>query len=82
MEGLRRGGWKACGDGKDGTDEEDRRKRRITPKKYIRKGKGRTMMEKRVIPFSPPDISELEINEVAEAMRSGVKMAWLSGLVG
>ena len=40
--------------------------------KNIRKqGKGRTMMEKRVIPFSPPDISELEINEVAEAMRSG-----------
>lgn len=29
------------------------------------------MMEKRVIPFSPPDISELEIEEVAEAMRSG-----------
>ena len=29
------------------------------------------MMEKRVIPFSPPDISELEINEVAKAMRSG-----------
>ena len=29
------------------------------------------MMEKRVIPFSPPDISELEINEVAEALRSG-----------
>ena len=28
-------------------------------------------MEKRVIPFSPPDISELEINEVSEAMRSG-----------
>ena len=28
-------------------------------------------MEKRVIPFSPPDISELEISEVAEAMRSG-----------
>ena len=28
-------------------------------------------MEKRVIPFSPPDISELDINEVAEAMRSG-----------
>lgn len=28
-------------------------------------------MEKRVIPFSPPDISELEINEVAEALRSG-----------
>ena len=28
-------------------------------------------MEKRVIPFSPPDISELEINEVTEAMRSG-----------
>ena len=31
-------------------------------------------MEKRVILFSPPDISELEINEVAEAMRSG----WIS----
>ena len=29
------------------------------------------MMEKRVIPFSPPDISELEINEVAEVLRSG-----------
>ena len=29
------------------------------------------MMEKRAIPFSPPDISELEINEVAEALRSG-----------
>ena len=28
-------------------------------------------MEKRIIPFSPPDISELEINEVAEALRSG-----------
>lgn len=26
---------------------------------------------KRVIPFSPPDISELEIHEVAEALRSG-----------
>ena len=26
---------------------------------------------KRNIPFSPPDISELEINEVAEALRSG-----------
>lgn len=26
---------------------------------------------KRVIPFSPPDISELEIQEVAEALRSG-----------
>ena len=26
---------------------------------------------KRVIPFSPPDISELEIAEVAEALRSG-----------
>ena len=25
----------------------------------------------RVIPFSPPDISELEIREVAETMRSG-----------
>ena len=40
-------------------------------KKIIKQGKGRTMMEKRVIPFSPPDISELEINEVAEALRSG-----------
>lgn len=28
-------------------------------------------MEKRIISFSPPDISELEIAEVAEAMRSG-----------
>lgn len=26
---------------------------------------------KRIIPFSPPDISEAEINEVAEALRSG-----------
>ena len=30
-----------------------------------------TQMIKRNIPFSPPDISELEINEVAEALRSG-----------
>ncbi len=31
-----------------------------------------TMIEnKRVIPFSPPDISEMEIQEVAEALRSG-----------
>ena len=29
------------------------------------------MMEKRIISFSPPDISELEIAEVAEALRSG-----------
>ena len=43
----------------------------IRADKQSRKGKGKTMMEKRVIPFSPPDISELEINEVAEAMRSG-----------
>ncbi|EET58754.1 DegT/DnrJ/EryC1/StrS aminotransferase family protein [Marvinbryantia formatexigens DSM 14469] len=28
-------------------------------------------LNKRVIPFSPPDISELEIAEVAEALRSG-----------
>ncbi|MGN0443419.1 MAG: DegT/DnrJ/EryC1/StrS family aminotransferase [Acutalibacteraceae bacterium] len=28
-------------------------------------------MEKRNIPFSPPDITELEINEVAQALRSG-----------
>ena len=31
----------------------------------------RENMNKRFIPFSPPDISELEINEVAEALRSG-----------
>ena len=31
----------------------------------------KTKIEKRVIPFSPPDISELEIAEVAEALRSG-----------
>ncbi len=30
-----------------------------------------TMMEKRHISFSPPDISELEIAEVADALRSG-----------
>lgn len=29
------------------------------------------MVDKKVIPFSPPDISEAEINEVAEALRSG-----------
>ena len=29
------------------------------------------MTEKRMIPFSPPDISELEIEEVAAALRSG-----------
>lgn len=28
-------------------------------------------MENRVVSFSPPDISELEIAEVAEALRSG-----------
>jgi len=28
-------------------------------------------MEKRVIPFSPPDITDLEINEVVAAMKSG-----------
>lgn len=28
-------------------------------------------MDKRMIPFSPPDITDLEINEVAEALRSG-----------
>lgn len=31
----------------------------------------KTEIIKRNIPFSPPDISELEINEVAEALRSG-----------
>lgn len=30
-----------------------------------------TLTPRRIIPFSPPDISELEINEVAEALRSG-----------
>ncbi len=30
-----------------------------------------TEMKKRNIPFSPPDISELEINEVIEALKSG-----------
>lgn len=30
-----------------------------------------TEMNKRNIPFSPPDISDLEINEVVEALRSG-----------
>ncbi len=29
------------------------------------------MENKKMIPFSPPDISELEINEVADALRSG-----------
>ena len=29
------------------------------------------MENKKMIPFSPPDISELEINEVAEALKSG-----------
>ena len=29
------------------------------------------MTAKRVIPFSPPDITDLEINEVIEAMKSG-----------
>ena len=43
----------------------------IRADKNRKQGKERTMMEKRVIPFSPPDISELEINEVAEALRSG-----------
>lgn len=32
---------------------------------------GEIAMEKRVIPFSPPDISELEINEVVEVLHSG-----------
>lgn len=29
------------------------------------------MENKKMIPFSPPDISEFEINEVAEVLRSG-----------
>ena len=33
--------------------------------------RGNTKMEKRTINFSPPDITELEITEVAEALRSG-----------
>ena len=28
-------------------------------------------LKKRNIPFSPPDITELEINEVVEALKSG-----------
>ena len=58
-------------------DDEVEKGYMTTPMAWIRadknrnQDKGRTMMEKRVIPFSPPDISELEINEVAEAMRSG-----------
>ena len=28
-------------------------------------------LEKRQISFSPPDMSELEINEITEALRSG-----------
>ncbi len=42
--------------------------------KYVRNGvcKNMNMIEnKRVISFSPPDISEMEIQEVAEALRSG-----------
>ena len=35
------------------------------------KGNRGNMMEKRTISFSPPDITELEIAEVAEALRSG-----------
>ena len=38
-----------------------------TQNKYTRLNK----MEKRTIKFSPPDISEAEIAEVAEALRSG-----------
>ena len=34
-------------------------------------GTEETAMKKRTIQFSPPDITELEINEVAEALRSG-----------
>ncbi len=32
---------------------------------------GQDLKEKKVIPFSPPDIGDSEINEVVEAMRSG-----------
>lgn len=42
--------------------EEDKAQHNIIMEKF---------MEKRVISFSPPDISELEIAEVAEALRSG-----------
>lgn len=38
--------------------------------RYVKRNKGFNM-EKRTISFSPPDISELEIAEVAEALRSG-----------
>ncbi len=37
---------------------------------------------KRVIPFSPPDISELEIHEVAEALRSGWITTGDNGILG
>ena len=30
-----------------------------------------TEIQKRVIPFSPPDITDSEINEVIEALKSG-----------
>ena len=40
-------------------------------KPHITQHSGATPMEKRIISFSPPDITELEIAEVAEALRSG-----------
>lgn len=38
---------------------------------FIHRGGRKMDMNKRKIPFSPPDISELEIEEVAKALRSG-----------
>lgn len=39
--------------------------------KKMNKGRKTDLMSRREIPFSPPDISELEINEVVDALRSG-----------
>ena len=39
--------------------------------KSVKSNKRPINMQKRVIPFSPPDITELEINEVIETLKSG-----------
>lgn len=54
--------WR-CSDGRKTSKYEEREKMASEEKL--------TEIKKRNIPFSPPDISELEINEVAEALRSG-----------
>ena len=38
---------------------------------FIRRKRGMKTMEKRIVSFSPPDISELEISEVVSALKSG-----------